>query len=238
MDIMFDPYIILKFFHIIMAGLWLGMDMGVYNCGMKVRDPSLSIETRAAMAKVSGFLDMGPRSAVIILLMLGITMTSLGGWGFQGGYGPDLAIAAALIGIVWLSGLWHQYWVDHPNLGEARPEAHVKFQTVFRKWDIRMRVVVTGILLFTAIWSLTGDGPIVATWLAVKLVLFSVIVSCGIGIRIYIPQARAAIADIFANGSTPEREAAAKVNRGKALFFVKSIWTLVAIVIWVSVAKF
>lgn len=238
MDLMFDPYIILKFLHIIMAGLWLGMDMGVYNCGMKLRDASLSIETRATMGKVSGFLDMGPRSAVIVLLMLGITMTSLGGWGFQGGYGTDLAIAAAVVGIVWLGGLWHQYWVDHPNLGETRPEAHLKFQALFRKYDIRMRVVVTSILLVTAVWSLAGDGPIVATWLAVKLVLFAVIVSCGIGIRMYIPHARASIADIFKNGSTPEREATLAQNRGKMLFFVKTIWTLVAVIIWISVAKF
>lgn len=235
---MFDPYSILKFLHIIMAGLWLGMDMGVYNAGQRVGNPDLSIETRAAMGKLGGFLDMGPRSAVIVLLMLGITMTVLGGWGFADGYGSDLALAAAVVGVVWLAGLWHQFWVDHPNLGETRPAGHIKFQQNFRRADIWMRVIVTTILAGTAVWSLLGDGPILATWLAVKLIIFAVIVSCGIGIRIYLPDARKAIGDVFANGSTPEREAELTRRRGKMLIFVKTIWTLVAIVIWISVAKF
>lgn len=238
MSMMLDPYVVLKFLHVVMAGLWLGMDMGVYNAGQRLTNPNLSIETRAAMGKLGGLLDMGPRSAVVVLLMLGITMTSLRGWGFTGGYGGQLAATAAVVGVVWLGLLWHQFWVDHPNLGETRPEAHVKFQQRFRKVDIAMRVVVTAILAATAIWSLVGDGPIFATWLAVKLCLFALIVSCGIGIRVYLPAARAAIGAVLTQGSTPEREAEIQKRRGKMLFFVKTIWALVAIVIWISVAKF
>lgn len=238
MDVLFDPYTILKFLHIIMAGLWLGMDMGVYTASGRLRRADLSIETRAAMGKLAGTLDMGPRSAVVIMLMLGITMTFLGGWGTAGGYHTEVAVTAALIGLVWLAGLWHQFWVDHPNLGETRPESHVKFGQKFRKADIGMRVVVTSILAAVAIWSLVGDGPIDATWLAVKLVVFALIVASGIGIRICIPPTRAAIADIFANGSTPEREQKLQDTRGWALFFVKSIWVLVVVIIWISVAKF
>ena len=238
MDVLFDPYSILKFLHIIMAGLWLGMDMGVYTASGRLRSPAYSVETRAAMGKLAGTLDMGPRSAVVIMLMLGITMTFLGGWGTAGGYHTEVAVTAALIGLVWLAGLWHQFWVDHPNLGETRPESHIKFGKRFRTADIGMRVIVTSILAVVAIWSLTGDGPIAATWLAVKLVVFSLIVACGIGIRICIPPTRAAISDIFANGSTPEREQALEDTRGWALVFVKSIWVLVVVIIWISVAKF
>ena len=238
MDVLFDPYTILKFLHIIMAGLWLGMDMGVYTASGRLRNATLSIETRAAMGKLAGILDMGPRSAVVIMLMLGISMTFLGGWGTAGGYHTQVAATAAVIGVVWLAGLWHQFWVDHPNLGETRPEAHVKLGQRFRTIDIGMRVVVTSILAVVAIWSLAGDGPIAATWLAVKLVVFALIVACGIGIRICIPPTRAAIAEIFARGSTPEREQRLEDTRGLALFFVKSIWVLVVVIIWISVAKF
>jgi uncharacterized membrane protein len=238
MTLMLDPYVVLKWLHVIMAGLWLGMDMGVYNAGQRLSNPKLSIETRAAMGKLGGFLDMGPRSAVVVLLMLGITMTSLGGWGFTGGYGGQLAGTAAVVGVVWLGLLWHQFWVDHPNLGETRPEAHIKFQQTFRRIDIAMRVIVTSALAATAIWSLTGDGPITATWLAVKLCLFALIVACGIGIRIYLPAMRKVLGDIFANGSTPEKEAELQIRRGKMIVFVKCIWALVIIVIWISVAKF
>ncbi len=238
MELLLEPYNIIKFLHIIMAGLWLGMDMGVYTAGMRVRDPSLSIETRSAMGKISGFLDMGPRSAVVILLTLGITMTSIGGYGFVGEYATDLALSAAIVGLVWLAGIWHQYWVDHPNLGEERPEAHVTFQKYFRNIDLCMRAIITGALAVTAIWSLLGDGPILATWLSVKMIIFALIISCGVGIRVYIPQTRHAIAEIFKNGSSPEREAALGLNKFRLLLFVKCIWALVALVIWISVTKF
>ena len=98
---LFEPYSILKFLHILMAGLWLGMDIGVYNAAKKLRDPNLSIETRAKMGKLAGFLDMRPRSAVIVLLMLGITMTFLGEWGTAGGYETELAFMTAIFGAVW-----------------------------------------------------------------------------------------------------------------------------------------
>ena len=235
---LFDPYAILKFLHIIMAGLWLGMDMGVYNAAKKLRDPNLSIETRANMGKLAGFLDMGPRSAVIVLLMLGITMTFLGGWGSAGNYNTELASTTAIVGVVWLTGLWHQYWVDHPNLGEKRPSFHVRIQSTFRRADIVMRILISTMLGLIATWSLLFEnGPIKANWLSIKLILFAIIVCCGIGIRIYIPQARAAIADIFDKGSSSEREKALDLNRKKSLFFVKSIWILVALIIWISVAK-
>jgi hypothetical protein len=190
------------------------------------------------MGKLTGILDMGPRSAVVIMLMLGITMTFLGGWGTAGGYHTQLAVTAAVVGVVWLAGLWHQFWVDHPNLRETRAGSHVKFGQRFRTIDIGMRVIVTGILAVVAVWSLVGDGPIAATWLSVKLVLFAVIVTSGIGIRICIPPTRAAIAAIFANGSTPERKTALANARGMTLGFVKTIWVLVAVIIWISVAKF
>ena len=237
MSILFEPYVVIKFFHIVMAGIWLGMDVGVYTAAKKLRDPNLSIETRASMGKLAGFLDMGPRSALIILLMLGITLTFLGGWGFKDTYGSNLAILATIFGVVWLAGVWHQYWVDHPNLGEKRPQKHLYFQKMFKNIDLLMRIIITGILAITATLSLSGGGPIEAHWLSIKLILFSIIVACGIGIRIYIPQARKAISDIFEHGSTPEREARLSINRGKSLFFVKSIWLLVACIIWISVAK-
>ena len=217
LESLFSPYTVLKWLHIITAGLWLGMDMGVFTASRRLRRADLSIETRAAMGKLAGILDMGPRCAVVIMLMLGITMTLLGGWGAAGAYSMELALTAALVGAVWLAGLWHQFWVDHPDLGEIRPEAHLRIGARFRSVDIAMRVAITTALAGVALWSLVGDGPIAATWLGIKLLLFSLIVVCGIGIRVCIPPTRAALAEIFASGSTPEREAALEATRGLAV---------------------
>ncbi len=108
---------------------------------------------------------------------------------------------------------------------------------MFRNVDIAFRVVITGALASVAIWSLVGDGPIAATWLAAKLILFALIVMCGIGIRVSLPPIRDAISEIFLKGSTPEREAALAATRGSMGLYVKGIWLLIAVIIWVSVAK-
>jgi len=190
------------------------------------------------MGHLSGLLDMGPRSALVLLLMLGITMSYMGGWGFTFKGGNILATSAFVVGILWLIGIWHQFWVDHPLPGETRSAGHINVQNAFRKMDLALRVAISGALGIAAIVSLAGDGVIEAPWLSVKLIMFSIIVMCGVGIRIVIPKTRAVVTEIFTHGSTPEREALLAARAAKARVFVLTIWFLICVNVWITVAKF
>ena len=180
---------------------------------------------------------MGPRSSLVLMLTLGVALTYMGGWGFAGSGGRAFAIVVAILGIVWVAAMWHQYWVHEAPPGEPRPEFHVKVQKAFRPLDIWLRVGLAGGLAIAAIVSLAGgEGPIYADWLSWKLILFAGIVMSGVGIRIFLPAVASAVADIFTKGSTPEREAALAAGSRRTIWFVYAIWVLIIAISWVAIA--
>lgn len=234
---MFDSYVMLKVLHILLITTWLGTDFGTFFAFRRMKDPSLSLDTRKAMGRLFAFLDMGPRSSLVLMLTLGIALTHMGRWGFSGGSGQALAIAATVLAVLWVAAMWHQFWVEHPREGEIRSPAHVRFQELFRPTDIGLRLGISGGLAIAAIISLAGEGPIEADWLSWKLVAFAGIVLAGVGIRITLPPVIAAITAIYANGSTPEREAALQSSTQRTTMFVYVIWVLIILNTWLAVAK-
>ena len=234
---MFEPYALLKTLHILLIATWLGMDFGTFISYRKMRDPSLSIETRKQMYRVFAFIDMGPRSSLVLMLTLGVALSHMGGFAFAGSGGRAFAIVTAVVGVVWVAGLWHQYWVHEALPDSPRPALHVKVHKVFRPVDIWLRVGLAGGLAVAAVVSLaTGDGPVYANWLAWKLILFAGIVMSGVGIRVFLPAVASAVRDIFSNGSTPEREAALTEGSKRTVRFVYAIWVLIIAISWVAIA--
>ena len=234
---MFEPYVLLKTLHILLIATWLGMDFGTFISYKQMRDPSLSIETRKQMYRVFAFIDMGPRSSLVLMLTLGVALSHMGGWAFGGAGGRAFAIVTAVVGVVWVAGLWHQFWVHEALPDDPRPALHVKAQKVFRPVDIWLRVGLAGGLAIAAVVSLAGgDGPIYANWLAWKLILFAGVVMSGVGIRIFLPAVASSVADIFTKGSTPEREAALTAGSRRTIWFVYAIWVLIIAISWVAIA--
>lgn len=235
---MFEPYAWLKTIHILLIAIWLGTDIGTFVAFQRLRDASMSLETRRAMFRVSDFLDMGPRTALIGMLTLGISLTYLGGWGFLGKYGPGLARSAAVVGVVWILGIWHQFWATHPPEGQVRLESHIRFQRVFRRADLLLRLLVAGLLTGAAIWSLVGgSGPIVAEWLAVKVLIFAAIIGLGVGIRLILPRVAQIVDQIGVQGSTSELEAALDRPSRQLACLVFTIWACIVAITWITVAK-
>lgn len=230
-------YLLLLTLHIVLVGLWLGTDFGTFLAFRRMTSAALPLPARLEMGRLADLLDMGPRTALILLLMLGLTMTNLGGFGLPGAAGGTLAAAAAVLGILWLAGVWHQFWVLHPPSGGARPAAHVRFQRGFRRVDLGWRVLLAVAIVVAAVASLAGAGPIAARWLAVKLILFAGIIGLGFAIRLSLPKIGSALEAIAAGGSTPEREAALRAAARPTYPLVWSIWALVIVIAWLAVAK-
>ena len=233
-------YDILKALHIFLVIIWLGTDVGTFASFSRLLDPSLSVPTRLSMSRLSDILDQGPRSALVLLLMLGLTMTHMGGWGLRGSGGTVLSIAAAIIGVVWFVGVWHQFWVHHPPGGTERSSVHIRASAQFRVFDLWWRVAVATVLLVGAVWSLavSGDGgPLQYSWLAWKLILFAFIVFDGVLIRLALPKIGAAVGAIAQGGSTPEREAALLRVARPAQGYVIGLWILLVAITVLAVFK-
>lgn len=228
-------YQLLKSLHILLVMIWLGTDIATMASFYGMLNTRYHITTRLAMSRLSDLMDMGPRSALVLLLMLGIYLTYRGDWGLQGPVGAALAVASAVIGVLWFAGVWHQYLVTHGHLSGVRQAA---FQRFFRVFDIWWRVLVSSALAVAAVWSLVmPGGPFTAIWLSVKLILFAGIVLLGVYLRILLPQIGAAVGEIVKYGSTPEREAVLWRPSLRATIAVWGIWVLIAAITYLAVAK-
>jgi hypothetical protein len=228
-------YQLLKGLHILLAVIWLGTDIATMASFYGMLNPRYQISTRLAMSRLSDLMDMGPRSALVLLLMLGIYLTYRGEWGLGGPVGAILAVASAIIGVLWFAGVWHQYWVGHAHVTDER---HIAFQRVFRRFDLWWRVAISSVLAVAAIYSLlVPGGPFQATWLSWKLILFAGIVLLGVYLRVLLPQIGAAVGAIVKYGSDPAREAALWKPSLRAILAVWGIWVLIAAIVYLAVAK-
>ena len=222
-------YDFLKAVHILMVIVWLGTDVGTFASFNRLLDTRLSVPTRLSMSRLSDLLDQGPRSALVILLMLGLSLSHMGDWGFGGSAGAVLSWSAAAVGIVWFGGVWMQFWVAHAPPGSMRPGWAVAFVARFKVVDLWWRIGVATALVVAAVTSLVasgGRGIIGADWLAWKVLLFAAIIADGVIIRLLIPKLGSTIVAIATGGSTPEREATLAKQAIPLKACVVVIWTL------------
>jgi uncharacterized membrane protein len=232
----FTAYLLLKTLHILLVGLWIGTDIATMAGFRGLCDETLDIKTRLRMSKLSDAMDMGPRSSLVLLLMLGLFMTNLGEWGLEGKRGEWLAWGAAAVGVVWFLGVWQQYFIGHKPETERTAGAR-RFHKWFRHIDLWWRIGLSGVLVVAAVWSLAGDGPFNARWLAAKQILFAGIVMCGVGLRLMLPPIMRCVMVIVQEGSTPEREAALERWAWPAQALVFLIWVIIAVMSWLATAK-
>lgn len=233
-------YDALKAIHILLVIIWLGTDIGTFASFNRLLDAKLAVPTRLSMSRLSDLLDQGPRSALVLLLMLGLSLSHMGDWGFGGDAGALLAWVAAAIGVVWFAGVWMQFWVAHAPMGAVRPPWAAAFVARFKVVDLWWRVGVAVALVVAGVMSLAGsgnDGIIGADWLAWKVLLFAAIVADGVVIRLLLPKLGGVIVTIAGGGSTPERETelAKRALPLKACVIV--IWILLIMMSAIAVMK-
>lgn len=233
-------YDALKAVHVLLVIVWLGTDIGTFASFNRLLDTSLSVPTRLSMSRLSDLLDQGPRSALVLLLMLGLSLSHMGDWGFGGGPGAVLAWVAAGIGIAWFAGVWMLFWVGHAPPGSVRPGWATSFVSKFKVIDLWWRVGVAAALVIAGVTSLasSGDGGVIgADWLAWKVVLFAGIVADGVVIRLLLPKLGVTIVGIASGGSTPEREATLARQAVPLKACVVLIWTLLVAMSALAVFK-
>ncbi|MBM4212369.1 MAG: hypothetical protein FJ179_01475 [Gammaproteobacteria bacterium] len=131
-----------------------------------------------------------------------------------------------VIAVAWL---W-MVWAIHHYQGTPRADK-------LRSVDLGWRVVLSLGLLWDAWQGLRGTGHLFADWIAIKFLLFALLIFCGIMIRVRGKPIGPALRRVLAEGSTPELEA--EITRGfsRTRPFVLAIWALLLIAAWVGITK-
>lgn len=213
-----DPYRLVVFFHVLMFCYWLGADLGVWLCGRAARRPGISDEARALVRKVGHLIDMGPRSALVLIFPAGLILASQYGSPVQG----VGLVAAVLACVVWLWMVWTIYLQPQTPLG----------RTIW-KVDLGFRALLMVTLISFGVSCLVTGGPIQDQWLAAKIVVFGLILLTGIFLRIALFRMDAAARA----GKAPPPGSPPTLLQKSLLSSVLVIWALVAIAAFLGVVR-
>ena len=208
-------YEFLKVAHVVVFAVWFGTDLATFHLSRKVIDRSIEVPTRRVLAGAMLGVEVLARLCLPTMLALGLSLA------IEGGYVGAASAWIAVIWVVtagWVAMVWTIHLQSHRGQGGelAGRLAHV---------DLALRSLVCLGLWVAAVWSLAvDDGPFASSWLAAKVLLFALIMTCGIAIRFLLRPFSAAFGRLVSDGSNDETEStmAAAIRRAQPLVAV--IW--------------
>ena len=203
-----NEYLLFKFAHIIAFVYWLGGDLGTFLASKQVINRELSPQSRHVALKIMLACDMGPKLAMPLILPLGLHLAYLG---------AVLPISGTAMALTWLAALYWFAVVLVLYLNEGKPFT-IRLSVV----DFYFRIGVALLLLLYAGYSLaTASG---APWAAWKILLFALMVCCGIAIRINLKPFVPAFGSMMANGATETTDRAMENSIAACRPWVWCIW--------------
>jgi len=198
--------------HVVVFGVWFGTDIATFILSRRVLDPSIDVVVRRGLGAAMMSIEVIARLCLPTMLALGLSLAIDGGL---------LELSASWIPVVWVVAVaWVSLiWTVHRSDGESSMDSRLSLL------DLGIRSVICATLYVAGVWSLvSGTGPFLRNSLSVKVVLFAVIMTCGIIIRFQLRPFAAAFGDLVANGSSPERESALSASLRRAQPLVGLIW--------------
>lgn len=160
---------LLKFVHVLVFVIWLGIDLAVWYVGFYAINRKLSAETRVTVIRILFALDMAPRICMTLMLALGIHLS------YRIGYllvPPWVIYASYLICLGWMSLVLYLHYGEKTRL-----------QANLRRFDFGFRLVlIAGLSTYAAI-SLSGPSGVGADFIAWKLLIFATIIACSLMVR-------------------------------------------------------
>jgi hypothetical protein len=220
---------VLIFFHIVLFVYWLGADLGVYYASRFVVKPELSVDARGMAAKIMEFVDLSPRVALVLFLPSGVSLMVADNKGATI-LSPQLAIATWVGSIFWL------YLVIRNYRSHGDPRA-----ALVKRVDLSIRYLLVIGMTVGSLYVLVTPEPFGVTtnpkWLAIKIILYSVAISGGIGIRKALIPFGPAFVKIISGKSDQEAETTLSLSLKKAIPFVHLIWACVFLSAFLGVTK-
>jgi len=220
---MISDYSIWQFVHILLFVYWLGGDLGVFFAARYVARADLSLDERLRFLELLLRTDMGPRTALILIIPVGFTLASrLEIVPFADDWIP--AIWAFCL--AWLVLAWTLFL-------SPRGAAAAALQPV----DRVIRIVVIALFLGLGAASLTGSGPVSAPWLAAKFVLFAGVVTIGLILRGVIREWVAGFAALRKGENVDAANETITRAHHRATRLALTLWALVAAIAFIGVTK-
>jgi uncharacterized membrane protein len=184
-------YTIMKTLHIVSMCVWFGVDLGVHASMRLASKASLAPVTRREFLRMRRVLDFGPQLAMMATVPIGVSLTRLGSYRFGSMSVWLLGLPLLLAAVVWAFML-----MTGPSDSGLSPQP---VRGALRTVDVVLRVAV--IIGFVGIaivrWPRSSEY---LTWLHIKMLLFALVVACGLWIRMQLGRVAASSDQILSVG--------------------------------------
>ncbi len=201
-------YLVLKYLHLIAFVYWLGGDLGTFIASRQVINPALGPQARQAALGIMLACDMGPKLAMPLIQPLGLHMAAISG---------ALPLPGLALALVWAASIYWFTVVLVLYLNEGKP-----FTARLAQLDLYFRIaVVLALLAWAGSLLLQGEG---AAWAATKVIVFALMVCCGIAIRINLKPFVPAFVKMMSEGASSETDAAMAGSVQRCRPWVWCIW--------------
>lgn len=220
---MTDAYSLLVTLHVVLFAYWLGADFGVYICSHYVARPDLSLDERLRFLDALITIDILPRSAIVLLPVVGLQLAAMRGsvnipiWGL---------LLIWLIGVGWLLLVWQIYRVRR----EPRADKLLA-------WEASLRVPLIALLVGTGVYSLLTGSPVQHHWVAAKLVLFAVLLIYGLVLRITIRRWREGFQRLRIEGPSAEIDMLFRESLRTGRYRAWGYWVLIACMAYLGISQ-
>lgn len=179
---------LVTFAHILLFVYWLGGDAGVYYSSGFVVDPSRSRDARLMAFKIFVELDMLPRYCLALMLPVGGVLAYYVGV-------PHLEWQLPLI--IALGPLWvWLVWAVHHYQGKPFGQKLARIDYIFR-WALIATLIVS------VAWGWSDGRLTPYPWLAAKLLIFALLIFCGLMIRHNLPKFLVGFRELASTGPSP-----------------------------------
>ncbi|MEP1444639.1 MAG: hypothetical protein ABJK37_00820 [Paraglaciecola sp.] len=217
---------ILRWLHIVAMVYWLGGEWGVFQTSFNVINRKLSMDERRRHMETAYRIDILARTGIIMLLPLGLHMGHF--WGVQP-LGGNWLVGMWIVFAMWLGLCWSAYYYRDTEKGIR-----------LTKFDESIRFVVIPALLITSLWSLFGDGPLMAEtgqkWFSIKMFFYGCTLMIGLKLR-FIMREWSELFIVLAKGENAEVEATLdrSIRFGRKLAYL--YWVLILTVAFFGAVK-
>lgn len=220
---MFDTYTLLVTLHVVLFAYWLGGDFGVFVTSRFIVRPDLPVAERERFLQALMDIDILPRSAIVLLPVVGIQLAYLRG---SMVVAQGIVVAAWLIGLAWLTVVWLAY------LNQRSPAG-----AIWQRVDVIWRVFLIAGLVLTALVSLQGSGPVTSDWVAAKLLVYAALLVVGLYLRVAIRGWREGFRQLRSGNSGPAVEAIFSGARQRSKYAAFVFWALIVVMAWLGIAQ-
>jgi hypothetical protein len=210
-------YQLLLLVHLLIAGYWLGGDLGVFYIAGKIADPKQPLAVRLFSAKTMLLLDMIPRTCLILAFGTGLTLAGIRGFL---PLSTGLLLAVWAVTLTWLTLAWVAFLKEHSAIGHQ-----------IAKIDFYLRLLILVVFVAVGIDALTDGGWVAQQrWLGAKMVLFAGIISMGLLVRIQLRPFGPLFGKVVSNSATDAEQQALQRLIARVKIPVLCIWLIIVLI--------